>query len=89
MLDRKPCEAIQIKLRHRLSQIGATTFFLTHDQEEALTMSDGVADMHHARIDPLADPHTLYPQSPTAFVRSFIDQSLCRRGDKSSRQIDR
>jgi putative spermidine/putrescine transport system ATP-binding protein len=79
-LDRKLREAMQSELRHLLTQIGATAIFVTHDQEEALTMSDRVAVMYKGRIDQLADPRTLYDQPTTAFALSFVGQSLSLTG---------
>ena len=75
-LDRKLRETMQGELRRLLRQIGATAIFVTHDQEEALTMSDRVAVMHRGRIDQLADPRTLYDRPATAFALSFVGQSL-------------
>ncbi len=75
-LDRKLREAMQGELRQLLTEIGATAIFVTHDQEEALTMSDRIAVMHRGRIDQLADPRTLYEKPATAFALSFVGQSV-------------
>ena len=83
-LDRKLREAMQGELRRLLREIGATAIFVTHDQEEALTMSDRVAVMHQGRIEQLADPKTLYDRPATAFALSFVGQSLQIRGKVTS-----
>ncbi|MDR3494209.1 MAG: ABC transporter ATP-binding protein [Ancalomicrobiaceae bacterium] len=75
-LDRKLREAMQVELRQLLTSIGATAVFVTHDQEEALTMSDRIAVMHRGRIDQLADPRTLYDRPATSFALSFVGQSF-------------
>jgi len=75
-LDRKLRENMQVELRRLLTQIGATAIFVTHDQEEALTMSDRIAVMHGGRIEQLADPRTLYSKPDTLFALSFVGQSL-------------
>jgi putative spermidine/putrescine transport system ATP-binding protein len=80
-LDRKLREAMQSELRQLLTGIGATAIFVTHDQEEALTMSDRVAVMYKGRIDQLADPRTLYDRPATAFALSFVGQSLRLAGN--------
>jgi putative spermidine/putrescine transport system ATP-binding protein len=83
-LDRKLREAMQGELRRLLTEIGATAIFVTHDQEEALTMSDRIAVMHQGRIDQLADPRTLYDRPATAFALSFVGQSLRLTGKVTS-----
>lgn len=75
-LDRKLREAMQSELRQLLTSIGATAVFVTHDQEEALTMSDRIAVMNGGRIEQLADPRTLYDRPATAFALGFVGQSF-------------
>jgi putative spermidine/putrescine transport system ATP-binding protein len=55
-LDRKLREEMQVELRRLLQNVGATAIFVTHDQDEALTMSDRVAVMNKGRIEQLAEP---------------------------------
>ena len=71
-LDRKLREQMQTEVRALQRRLGITTLFVTHDQEEALVMSDRVAVMNAGRIEGLAAPRTLYREPPTAFVARFL-----------------
>jgi spermidine/putrescine transport system ATP-binding protein len=71
-LDRKLREEMQIELKLLQSQVGITFIFVTHDQDEALSMSDRIAVMLDGRIEQLADPDTIYDHPATAFVAGFI-----------------
>ncbi len=73
-LDRKLREEMQIELKLLQSQLGITFIFVTHDQEEALSMSDRIAVMLDGRIEQLGDPFTIYEQPSSAFVAGFIGQ---------------
>jgi putative spermidine/putrescine transport system ATP-binding protein len=74
-LDRKLREEMQVELRRLLQDIGATAIFVTHDQEEALTMSDRVAIMNRGRIEQLADPRTIYTRPASLFALNFVGLS--------------
>ena len=82
LLD-EPLGALDLKLRRemqlelkRIQKSTATTFvYVTHDQEEALTMSDRIAVMDGGKVEQLADPKTLYEQPRTSFVADFIGTS--------------
>jgi spermidine/putrescine ABC transporter ATP-binding subunit len=71
-LDRKLREAMQVELRELTRRIGITALFVTHDQEEALTLSDRVAVMNAGRIEQVADPATVYEAPMTRFVADFM-----------------
>src|SRR5262249_61456414 len=71
-LDRKLREEMQIELKLLQSQVGITFIFVTHDQDEALSMSDRIAVMLDGRIEQLADPDTVYDDPKSAFVAGFI-----------------
>jgi len=73
-LDRKLREEMQIELKLLQSQLGITFIFVTHDQQEALSMSDRIAVMLDGHIEQLADPYTIYEHPSTAFVAGFIGQ---------------
>jgi len=73
-LDRKLREEMQIELKLIQSQVGTTFIFVTHDQGEALSMSDRIAVMLDGRIEQLADPDTIYDHPASAFVAGFIGQ---------------
>jgi spermidine/putrescine transport system ATP-binding protein len=73
-LDRKLREEMQIELKLLQSDLGITFIFVTHDQEEALSMSDRIAVMLDGRIEQLGDPYTIYENPASAFVAGFIGQ---------------
>jgi len=79
-LDRKLREEMQIELKLLQSQLGITFIFVTHDQEEALSMSDRIAVMLDGRIEQLGDPYTIYEHPDSAFVAGFIGQQNFFRG---------
>jgi spermidine/putrescine transport system ATP-binding protein len=74
-LDRKLREEMQIELKLLQSQLGITFIFVTHDQEEAMGMSDRIAIMLDGHIEQLADPETVYEHPATAFVAGFIGRN--------------
>ena len=71
-LDKRLREAMQIELRQLQRAVGITFFFVTHDQEEALSMSDRIAVMEKGRVLQCADPKTLYDRPASRAVASFI-----------------
>jgi spermidine/putrescine transport system ATP-binding protein len=74
-LDLKLRKEMQLELKE-LQQRTATTFvYVTHDQEEAMTMSDRIAVMHDGVVEQLASPRELYQRPATAFVAGFIGTS--------------
>jgi spermidine/putrescine transport system ATP-binding protein len=73
-LDRKLREEMQIELKLLQAQLGTTFVLVTHDQDEALSMSDRVAVMHDGRIEQLGEPRAVYEEPRTAFVAGFIGQ---------------
>ena len=74
-LDRKLRIEMQLELKRLQTRLGVTVIYVTHDQEEALTLSDRVAVMNHGRIEQLGDPAELYESPRTAFVAQFIGES--------------
>jgi spermidine/putrescine ABC transporter ATP-binding subunit len=73
-LDRKLREEMQIELKLLQSQVGITFIFVTHDQGEALSMSDRIAVMLDGHVEQLADPDSIYDYPASAFVAGFIGQ---------------
>jgi ABC-type Fe3+/spermidine/putrescine transport system ATPase subunit len=71
-LDLKVRKQLQIELKRIQEEIGITFVYVTHDQEEALAMSDRVAVMNHGRIEQLGPPRDIYDRPATEFVASFI-----------------
>ncbi len=74
-LDRKLREEMQIELKLLQSQLGITFIFVTHDQEEAMGMSDRIAIMLDGHVEQLADPETVYERPSSAFVAGFIGRN--------------
>ncbi|MGH6762130.1 MAG: ABC transporter ATP-binding protein [Phyllobacterium sp.] len=74
-LDAKLRQQMQIELKLIQQTTGKTFIFVTHDQEEALTMSDVIVVMNSGRIEQMGDPHTLYLKPRSRFVANFIGQS--------------
>ena len=71
-LDKKLREQMQSELRHLQKAVGITFILVTHDQEEALTMSDKVAVMFDGKVEQVASPRDLYARPSTQRVASFI-----------------
>jgi len=71
-LDRKLREQIQLEVRRLQQQLNLTSLFVTHDQEEALILSDRIAVMNKGRIEQLGTPHEIYEKPANRFVADFI-----------------
>jgi spermidine/putrescine transport system ATP-binding protein len=71
-LDLKLRKALQVELKRVQSEVGITFVYVTHDQEEALTMSDRIAVMNAGRVEQLGTPEELYERPRTRFVADFI-----------------
>lgn len=71
-LDRKLREQIQLEVRRLQQQLNLTSLFVTHDQEEALILSDRIAVMNEGRIEQLGTPHEIYEKPANRFVADFI-----------------
>jgi putative spermidine/putrescine transport system ATP-binding protein len=74
-LDKGLREHMQIELRGLHRRLGMTTVYVTHDQREAITMSDRIAVMNNGRIEQLDRPEVLYARPSTKFVAGFISES--------------
>ena len=74
-LDKKLREALQLEIMHVSRQLGATVIYVTHDQEEALVMSDRIAIFHDGRIEQLGTGEDLYERPTSLFVADFIGES--------------
>ena len=83
-LDRKLREEMQIELKLLQTQLGITFIFVTHDQEEAMSMSDRIAIMLDGHIEQLADPETVYEHPASAFVAGFVGRNNFWRGRGSA-----
>jgi len=74
-LDKKLREEMQLEIKRIQKEVGITTVYVTHDQEEALVMSDRVAVVNRGRIEQLDAPGALYERPATRFVADFIGES--------------
>jgi putative spermidine/putrescine transport system ATP-binding protein len=80
-LDLKLREEMQIELKAIQQEVGITFIYVTHDQEEALTMSDRLAVFNRGRIEQLGSPAEVYERPATTFVAGFVGTSNLLRGD--------
>jgi spermidine/putrescine transport system ATP-binding protein len=79
-LDLKLRRQLQLELKRIQTEVGITFVYVTHDQEEALTMSDRIAVMHAGRVEQLGTPEELYERPATRFVADFIGTTNLLRG---------
>ena len=80
-LDLKLRQAMQIELKALQQQVGITFVYVTHDQEEALTMSDRLAVFNQGKIEQIGSPAEIYERPGTAFVAGFVGVSNLVSGD--------
>jgi len=85
-LDKKLRENMQIEMRQLQQRLGITTLMVTHDQDEALTLSDRIAVMSGGRIEQLGTPTEIYERPVSRFVASFIGTSNFFSGKVIGRQ---
>jgi spermidine/putrescine transport system ATP-binding protein len=88
-LDLKLRKGLQIQLKQIQRDVGITFVYVTHDQEEALTMSDRIAVMQAGRIEQMGDPEDVYERPATTFVAGFIGVSNLMPGTATSVNRDR
>ena len=74
-LDLKLREQMQIELKELQREVGITFIFVTHDQEEALTMSDRIAAFNNGKIEQVASPRDIYLKPNTRFVAEFVGKT--------------
>ncbi len=86
-LDKKLRDRMQIELRHLHEKLGMTTVYVTHDQREALTMSDRIAVVNHGKIMQLATPQHLYDKPANRFVADFIGDSTFLPVTRNGEQV--
>jgi len=80
-LDRKLRQSMQVELKGLQQQLGITTIFVTHDQEEAMTISDRIAVMNAGRIEQTGTPREIYDRPRTRFVCDFIGETNIFSGE--------
>src|SRR6185369_7653365 len=79
-LDAKLREQMRMELKLLQRRLGVTVLFVTHDQIEALSLSDRIAVMQQGRVEQVGPPRALYEHPATAFVRDFLGQTVILRG---------
>ena len=82
-LDLKLRKGLQVELKKIQREVGITFVYVTHDQEEALTMSDRIAVMNKGRIEQIGDPEDVYDRPTTTFVAGFIGVSNLMPGHRA------
>lgn len=83
-LDKNLREAMQYEIKRLHTRLGVTIVYVTHDQSEALTMSDRVAVFHQGKIQQIARPKDLYEDPSNAFVANFIGENNSLQGQVSA-----
>jgi putative spermidine/putrescine transport system ATP-binding protein len=88
-LDKQLREHMQMEIKHIHQRLGVTVVYVTHDQGEALTMSDRVAVFHQGEIQQIAPPHELYEHPRNSFVANFIGENNRIAGQLASHEGER
>jgi putative spermidine/putrescine transport system ATP-binding protein len=83
-LDKKLREHMQIEIKRLHRDTGVTIIYVTHDQEEALALSDRICLMNHARIEQIGTPQEIYERPATAFAAGFIGISTIFHGTRDN-----
>jgi putative spermidine/putrescine transport system ATP-binding protein len=94
-LDKKLREHMQLEIKHIQTRLQVTVIYVTHDQEEALVMSDRIVVLNEGRIEQIGTPDEIYEKPANKFVAGFIGESnfiegriADRRGDTSTVQLE-
>ena len=88
-LDLKLREQMQVELKEIQRAVGITFLFVTHDQDEALTLSDRIAVFNEGRIEQVGTAREIYEQPANAFVAGFVGTSNLLRGEQAERATGR
>ncbi len=86
-LDAKMREEMQIELRQIQRELGTTTILVTHDQQEALALSDRIVVMNAGRVEQVGTPLDVYERPATPFVASFLGTTNVFRGEGHGMQV--
>lgn len=84
-LDLKLRQQMQVELKSIQQRVGITFIFVTHDQEEAITMSDRIAVFNHGRIEQVGSPSEIYEKPASTFVAGFVGTSNLVSGEVAKR----
>lgn len=88
-LDKKLRDEMQLEIKSIQKRLGTTTIYVTHDQEEALTLSDRIVIMNRGRIEQIGLPQDLYERPRTRFVAEFMGATNCLSATAVSTAADR
>jgi putative spermidine/putrescine transport system ATP-binding protein len=88
-LDLKLREEMQVELKSIQQRVGITFVFVTHDQGEALSMSDRIAVFNQGRVEQVGTPREIYERPSTAFVASFVGSTNLVSGERAMRLFGR
>ncbi|HBS80084.1 MAG TPA: spermidine/putrescine ABC transporter ATP-binding protein, partial [Pseudomonas sp.] len=95
-LDKQLREQMQMEIKHLHQSLGVTVVYVTHDQGEALTMSDRVAVFHQGEIQQIDEPRALYERPANTFVANFLGENnrlparlVSRNGDNCTVELGR
>lgn len=80
-LDKKLRQHLQLEIKQLQERLGATVIFVTHDQEEALTMSDRIVVLNHGKVMQVGPPRELYERPASPFVADFLGEMNFLRGE--------
>jgi putative spermidine/putrescine transport system ATP-binding protein len=84
-LDRNLRDRLRLELKALQQRIGATVLYVTHDQDEALALSDRVGVMHRGRLQQVATPVEMYERPVNSFVAKFLGDSVCLGAKRAER----
>src|SRR5437867_938355 len=84
-LDLKLCKQMQLELKRIQHEVGITFIYVTHDQEEAMTMSNRLAVMRHGKVEQIGEPEDVYEHPRTEFVAGFLGASNLLDGQLDGR----
>ncbi len=88
-LDAKLRVQVRVEIREMQKRLGITSIYVTHDQDEALAISDRIVVMNQGRIEQIGDPHSIYLRPKTSFVAGFIGLANIFSGRVADRAGDR
>jgi spermidine/putrescine ABC transporter ATP-binding subunit len=85
-LDKKLREQVQLEIKHLQRRLGTTVIYVTHDQDEALTMSDRVAVLNEGKLEQIGTPEDVYERPINGFVAGFVGETNFFIGELKARE---
>ena len=87
-LDRRLRQNLQLEIRQLQRKLGIAAVYVTHDQEEAMTLADRIVVLHDGRLDAVGTPSDLYQRPPTLFTANFLGDANSFQCSVSSNNVD-